>query len=85
MPNGKHGNHPFNEIFTYGANLYGDGIDALVRELALHENFDQISERVIAFVGKTAPLWGKRTPEMDEAWEQDVRKQLAAFREELTS
>ena len=61
MPNGKHGDHPFTDILHYGSSEYGEPVDSLVRELAKHPRFPEVSESVASLLWEHSPVG--RAPE----------------------
>lgn len=70
MPNGKPGDHPYTDIVIHGANVYGDDIDDLVREMHHLKSSDLIRDRVSALLWDHNPWFSK-----------DINRQL--LRQEL--
>jgi len=73
MPNGKPGDNPYTDIVSHGANIFGGGIDELVRELACEAGPSSI-EAIAELLWEFDPTGGAK-PNLDE-----LRKRLESFR-----
>jgi hypothetical protein len=73
MPNGKCGDHPYTDIVAHGTDIYGDGLDELVREID-KLGPDSLRNAVSDLLWNNNPWFGAK-PDLRE-----LRKKLDDFR-----